>query len=45
MLMRLLTSGVPPDRQAVAQLVDIVLRGLRERAARRDLAAGPTPTT
>jgi Tetracyclin repressor-like, C-terminal domain len=30
MLMRLLSTGVPPDREAVRQLVDVVLRGLRE---------------
>ena len=45
MLMRLLTSGAPPDQEAVAQLVDIVLRGLRDPVARRDPAAGSTPTT
>ena len=44
MLMRLLTSGVPPDREAVAQLVDIVLRGLRQPGARPEPAAGATPT-
>ena len=45
MLMRLLTSGIPPDEDGVAQLVDIVLRGLRDPGARRDPAAGPPPTT
>ena len=33
MLMRLLSSGTPPDSVAVQQLVDILLRGLREPAA------------
>ena len=30
MMMRLLSTGVPPNADAVRQLVDIVLRGLRE---------------
>jgi hypothetical protein len=33
MLMRLLSTGLPPDAATVRQLVDIVLRGLREPAA------------
>ena len=31
MLMRLLSSGVAPDQAAADQLVDVLLRGLRER--------------
>ena len=30
MLMRLLTTGIPPDSEMVRQLVDVVLQGLRE---------------
>ncbi len=33
MLMRLLSTGAPPDAEAVRQLVDIVMRGLRQPAA------------
>jgi hypothetical protein len=32
MLMRLLSTGVPPDREAVRQLVGVLLRGLRDPA-------------
>lgn len=33
MMMRLLSTGVPPDATAVQQLVEVLLRGLREPAA------------
>lgn len=33
MMMRLLSTGVPPDQAIVEQLVDVLLRGLREPVA------------
>jgi AcrR family transcriptional regulator len=45
MLMRLLSTGVAPDRAAVEQLVDVLLRGLRAAPGDKDApATGPQPT-
>jgi len=41
MIMRLLSTGLPPDDTAVRQLVDVMLRGLAEPAADRSAAGGP----